>query len=56
MTKSILCAVLAACSCPVAATGQNNSVLPGNGEPTTGPYVVTAVDNHFTTSTPRTAT
>jgi len=42
-----LCAVLAACSSSPATTGQNNPVLPGNGEPTTGPYVVTAIDNHF---------
>src|SRR5207248_9004092 len=41
-----VCTVLAASSCPAAAP-LNNSVLPGNGEPTAGPYVVTAIDNHF---------
>jgi hypothetical protein len=49
LAVAALCALLAACSsCPPTATaGQPNSVLPGNPEPTSGPYVVTAIDNHF---------
>jgi hypothetical protein len=44
-----MCALLAACSScpPTAAARQSNRVLPGNPEPTSGPYVVTAIDNHF---------
>jgi hypothetical protein len=49
LALAALCALLAACSScpPTAAAGQPNSVLPGNPEPTSGPYVVTAIDNHF---------
>jgi hypothetical protein len=30
-----------------SSTGSINTVLPGNPEPTSGPYVVVAIDNHF---------